>query len=120
MALGGFIGAMLEPCETKGQAVLTSVCLLVLATGLFAISYPLYHLGNNARADMIEYRESRDDSTYVRSRQQNDGFNQIMIYGYGGVLIFGGLGTLSVIGAIVIPVRSLFPNEFSKREEEPR
>ena len=112
---------MLEPCESKGQAVLTSVCLLVIAAGLFAGAYPLYHLGANARTDYIDYRESRDSSTgYTRSRREDEGFFQIMLYGYGGMAIVGGLGALSLIGAIVVPVRSLFPNEIGERKDEPR
>ena len=99
----GLIRAMLEPCESKGQALLTGVCMLIVAGGAFAGAFALFMF---AEATRLTIAEAASRGTSYGPRM---GLHETMFLGYSGALLAGLLTLLLLISAIVIPVRSLFP-----------
>jgi hypothetical protein len=106
----GFIGAMFEPCETKGQALLTSFCMLILAAGALAIAYPMYQFGELTRRTLLE------TDAEVGATSTGPITNEVLI-GYGAAGILGLFALLMIVCAIIAPIRTLFPKERSAREE---
>ena len=109
----GFIGAMLEPCESKGQALLTAFFMLVIAGGALAIGYALYLYGDGMRITLLEEQAGE----YSIGRKNRSGIYEYMFFGYLGAAIVWLFGALMVVCALIAPVRTLFPRELKKREE---
>ncbi len=109
----GFIGAMFEPCDSKPQALLASVCMLVAAAILSALAYGMYQFGHLSRVTSVTMSQTGERYT--------DGsmFEQIL-FGYGVAAIAAMLALLLVVCAIIAPIRTFFPKEFSKREDDLR
>ncbi len=109
----GFIGAIFEPCESKGQALLTAACMLIVAAGAIAIGYAMFQFGEGARLTLLEAHQ--DGTDY--GRRNESGLYQYMIIGYCVATITGLFALLMIVSAIIAPVRTLFPKELRKREE---
>lgn len=48
MSALGLIRAMLEPCETRGQALLSAACFTIIGLGVFAGSYACFQFAQAA------------------------------------------------------------------------
>jgi multisubunit Na+/H+ antiporter MnhB subunit len=101
---------MFEPCETKGQALLTSVCMLILAAGALAVGFAMYKFGELTRSTMLE-TNSESETTGAGPIT-----NEVLI-GYGVAGVMGLLALLLITCAIIAPIRVLFPRDPDKREE---
>lgn len=109
----GFIGAIFEPCESKGQALLTSLCMLIVAGGAIAIGYAMFQYGEGFRGTLLEKYEGGTDYGH----RNESGMYQYMIFGYATAAILGLFALLMIVSAIIAPLRTLFPKKLRKREE---
>lgn len=103
MSALGLIRAMLEPCETRGQALLSAACFTIIGLGVFAGSYACFQFAQAAQ-DTIPQMDF--DDGYDQNRA---GLRMTMyrFYTFSAVLGVGSLFLL-VCGAVVL-IRSLFP-----------
>lgn len=102
MSALGLIRAMLEPCETRGQAILAAVCFAVIGLGIFAGSYACFQFAQAARETVPQMNF---DDAYDRSRSGLD-VTMYRFYTFSAVLVAGSL-FMFVCGAVVV-IRSLF------------
>lgn len=107
------IQAMLEPCESRGQAILTTVCFVGIALGLGASAYACFLYAQAAHATLAEFPVGRHGIT-GRDRARSGIYNA-MALGYGGGGVLGLLSTTSMFCGIVVLIRSAFP---VNRDEE--
>lgn len=108
----GFIGAMFEPCESKGQALLTSFCMLIVAGGAIAIGYAMFQYGEGFRVTLLEKHQGGTDYGH----RQESGMYQYMLFGYASAALLALFALLMIVCAIIAPIRTLFPKDLKKRE----
>lgn len=109
----GFIGAMFEPCESKGQALLTAFFMLVLAGGALAIGYALFQYGEGMRITLLEEQAGE----YSIGRKNRGGIYQYLFFGYAGAAVVWLFGLLMLACAMIAPIRTFFPHSRKRREE---
>ncbi len=93
---------MLEPCETRGQAVLSAVCFTIIGLGIFAGSFACFRF---AKAAQETITQMGFEDRYDQSRSGLD-MTMYRFYTFSGVLAAGSLFML-VCGGVVL-IRSLF------------
>jgi hypothetical protein len=99
------ISAMLEPCASRGQAVVTIACFTILGSGVFAGSYACYMYAEAARETIPQMNF---DSLYDRRRSGVDQ-TMYMFYALSGLLAIG--SALFMVSATVVGIRSFFPTQ---------
>lgn len=107
----GFIGAMFEPCESKGQALVTAGCMTVLAAGGLAVAWALFHLGEGFRETIAEF-----DLGTRRGRSAEGDMAMYMLGAYAGCGIAALFALLMLTCAVIAPVRTLFPKGRTRKE----
>ena len=108
----GLIRAMLEPCESRSQAMLTSVCMFVFGLGIGAVAYAcvLYTIASHgALRELYEITPEYDPSLGARSN-----IYLMLAAGYTLSIVTVALTLLMLIASVFVLVRSRFPAETGK------
>lgn len=103
----GLIRAMLEPCETRGQAWLTSGCMLLMAIGIGAVCYAcvLYTLvSHGALTELYEMTPK-----YKPSLSNRSNIYMMIAAGYTLTIVTGALTLLMLIASVMVLVRTALP-----------
>ena len=95
---------MLEPCESRGQALLTTLCFVLLGLGILAGAYACFLFAESAR---VTIPQMNFQDTYARRRS---GLVETMVLSYAAsaAIALGGL-FFCTCGAVV-GIRSFFPS----------
>ncbi len=101
MGPGSLISAMLEPCESRGQALLTVACFVFIAMAVFAGAYACFAYAQAARETIPQMNF---DSAYDRSRS---GLDETMYMFFALSAPLGLLSALLCVSGIVVGFRSL-------------
>lgn len=99
----GLIRAMLEPCESRGQAVLSAACFTIIGLAISAGAFACFQFAQAARETIPQMDF---DDAYSRSRSGLD-VTMYRFYTFSAVLALGAL-FMFVCGVVVL-IRSLFP-----------
>ncbi|MFG0244703.1 MAG: hypothetical protein ACF8MF_01460 [Phycisphaerales bacterium JB052] len=103
----GLIRAMLEPCETRGQAWLTSGCMFLLGIGIGAVCYAcvLYTLiSHGALTELYEMTPE-----YKPSLSNRSNIYMMIGAGYTLTIVTGVLTLLMLLGSVMVLIRAQLP-----------
>jgi Mn2+/Fe2+ NRAMP family transporter len=107
MMLRTLIKALLEPCESRGQAVLTMVGMLVVAILLFGIAFLCAGYAESARMTLSEFEVQQHKPSWLSKPHSGLYATMVIWYSIAGVFAIGA-GAFGVFG-IVIAARSVAP-----------
>lgn len=112
MGLRGFIAALLQPCESLAQAMLTALCLLLLAAGIGAGAYACIAFAESARATLPEFPVH---PSLAHNRARTDLYITMGVwYTIGGLV---GIASVFVAAcAVIVGLRALLPSKRTQAE----